>query len=323
MNTFDNWLLNKEIKTNNYNQKLYNFLCEFLESENKIHNSKEDFNLFPKNLLEVENQEKNLEEDYENILYINKQSNLKKEIEKNLIDNKSSSKEKESNDFHEVQNTLEKEKLKLFNCDQVHIFNITYDPISNFETRPSSNSNINLNNSKPRKYFRVDDAKKHFKVAISQFATQKLNSLIKKSILPNKYKKKIHLPHYKLFTSNPKELDNYKFLSFNLKNVFTYGKNNSNLQKSNEENISKILKYYDKYPQKTQEIKEFLDLKYIDLIKLFYGSELFQEFRETELTKFFNDGIKEQKNICLLEDYGLIKLFQMTKKKRKRTFVLY
>jgi hypothetical protein len=41
-------------------------------------------------------------------------------------------------------------------------------------------------------------------------------------------------------------------------------------------------------------------------------------FKNNELTKFFNDGIEKEKNISLLEEDGLVKLFQMTKKKRKR-----
>ena len=59
-------------------------------------------------------------------------------------------------------------------------------------------------------------------------------------------------------------------------------------------------------------------MKYEDVIKLFYKSERFKEFKENETTKFFEEGIKKEKNISLLEDEGLIKLFQMTKKKRKR-----
>ena len=42
-------------------------------------------------------------------------------------------------------------------------------------------------------------------------------------------KKKIHLPNFKYFTSNVKEIDNYKFLSYDLKTVFTHGKTDENL----------------------------------------------------------------------------------------------
>ena len=196
-------------------------------------------------------------------------------------------------------------------------FNFTPENISNSSQNVNPFEKINYINTHPRKYFRVDDAKKHFKVAISQFATERLNSLIKESELPKRYKKRIHLPHHKLFSSNPKEIDNYQFLSFNVKEIFTYGKADNNLQAKNEENISKILEF-SKFPEKTKKIKDFLFLKYEDIIKLFYDSEKFDEFKKNDLTQFFNEGIKKEKNISLLEDYGLIELFKMTKKKRKR-----
>ena len=195
--------------------------------------------------------------------------------------------------------------------------NFTCKNISNSGQSTNLFAKENSFKSHPRKYFRVDDAKKHFKVAISQYATETINTLIKDSGLPKKYKKKIHLPHHQKFSSNPKELDNYEFLSFTLKDVFTYGKIDGNLQARNEENISKILKC-DKFPEKTKKIKDFLFLKYEDIIKQFYKSEKFDEFKKGELTQFFNEGIIKEKKISLLEENGLVKLFEMTKKKRKR-----
>lgn len=194
----------------------------------------------------------------------------------------------------------------------------------NIENKISFNSQksnkfelVSKNKNNNNKYFRVDSAKKHFKVAISQFATEQLNKLIKESELPKKLKKKIHLPHFKLFTSNPKELDNFLFLSFNIQKVLTYGKNDNNLQRNNYEKIMEILKYK-KHPQKKKDIINFLSLTYEDIIRLFYKSEKFQKFKQNKITKFFADGIKQEKNISLLEDEGLIKLFKMTNKKRKR-----
>ena len=88
---------------------------------------------------------------------------------------------------------LENEKIKIFDCSKNT--NQNSDGISNpklYLTKIHSDSNSNKNSSKiqqPRKYFRVDDAKKHFKVAISQFATEEINSLIKNSDLSNRFKK--------------------------------------------------------------------------------------------------------------------------------------
>ena len=59
-------------------------------------------------------------------------------------------------------------------------------------------------------------------------------------------------------------------------------------------------------------------MRYEDLIKMFYNSENFNTFKEDKKTIFFNDGTKAQEGFSLLEDYGLIKLFKILKKKRKR-----
>ena len=182
-----------------------------------------------------------------------------------------------------------------------------------FELKSPNYKNIKF---KPRKYFRVDDAKKHFKVAISHYAKEKLNILIKESDLPKHLKKKIHLPN-NLFTSNSNEFDNFQFLSFDLFDVFTFGKTEGNLQGKNFINISKILNY-NKFPEKSRKIKDFLSMKYEDIIKMFYNSEEFKDFRKQEKTIFFDNGIKQEKNISLLKDGGLLDLFRMTNKKRKR-----
>ncbi len=172
-----------------------------------------------------------------------------------------------------------------------------------------------------RRNFRVDDAKKHFKVAINNFALDKLNYLIKNSLLSKKLKKKIHSPNFKKFTSNVKELDNYEFLSYQLKDILVIGQKDNNLQSKNLFNIEKIFDYK-KCPEETKKIKDFLNKNYEEIIKLFYESEMFQKFKNNELTKFFNNGIEKEKKLSLLEDYGLIKLFKMTSKKRKEEKIL-
>lgn len=205
------------------------------------------------------------------------------------------------------------------NFPQTKTKNSSENDVQNNEYKQKPNFNSIIKISKNRKFFRVDDLKKHFKVAISKFATEELNLLIEKSDLPRKLKKKIHLPNYKMFTSNVRELDNLNFLSFDLKNIFIHGKKEGNLQEDNEKKISNILNY-NKDPEKIKEIKDFLFLKYEDIIKKFYKSEKFDEFKKKELTQFFNDGMIKVKNISLLKDNGLLDLFKMTNKKRKKQF---
>jgi hypothetical protein len=255
-----------------------------------------EYILSPKNYLPQDNENANLF----NFLP-NEEENKSDKNEKIFVsDTKNTSDIKDKKIIIDIKNTSEKDENN---------GNEKMDGLS-----PNLKANLDLH---PRKFFRVDDAKKHFKVAISKYATQVINNLIQNSDLPKGLKKKIHLPNFKAFTSNVREFDNYKFLSFDLKTVFTHGKTDENLQGCNDKIISKILKYK-KYPEKLQKMKDFLSLKYKDIIKQFYKSDNFKEFKENDLTKFFDDGIKKEKNISLLEEDGLVKLFEMTNKKRKR-----
>ena len=170
----------------------------------------------------------------------------------------------------------------------------------------------------PRKYFRVEDAKKHFKKAVNDYALSELNRLIKISHLPKRLKRKIHTPSYKTFTSNVKEKDNYDFLNYEFKDILSIGKSTNKLQNFNSSIIAQILKN-----KNIPDIVKFLHLTYENIIKRFYDSDHFETFKTKKLTQYFCKGIKEEKNISLLEKNGLIKLFksyEFTKKKRKGIF---
>lgn len=189
------------------------------------------------------------------------------------------------------------------------------------EKKPNSNYEKSCKDLDIPSYFRLDMAKKYFKTKISRFATDKLNQLIQESDLPLNIKKTIHLPNSKLFTSKVTEIINYNSLNLSLREMFTIGKENNTLQKQNFINFSKI----DGYIQNLEEeqlseriinIKNFLDMIYEDLIRMFYDSEEFLEFKNEELNKFFDKGVLSQEGFLLSESYGLIKLFKMIKKRK-------
>lgn len=170
-------------------------------------------------------------------------------------------------------------------------------------------------------YFRLDMAKKHFKVQISKFATVKLNNLIQKSVLPKELKQLVHLPNSKEFTSKVTDAFNYKCLSLSLKEIFIIGK--EKLQSQNNEYFNRLFEYFEKFgtdnlSENLKEIKEFLETNYESLIMKFYDSFEFTIFKEDNRSKFFNNGIKAEKGFSILENYGLIRLFKMIGRKRKR-----
>ena len=179
------------------------------------------------------------------------------------------------------------------------------------------------NNSLPN-YWRFDMVKKHFKSKISDFGTDLINGLIQDGDLPEELKKiLIHKPNSLLFTANVKVADNYNFLNNTLRTIFTIGKETDNLQKQNETNISIIYKYFgevghNNLSKNQKAIKDFFDMSYKELIIKFYESYDFTDFKEDAKTKFYDEGTIRQEGFSLLEDYGLIKIFMILKKKRKR-----
>ena len=173
-------------------------------------------------------------------------------------------------------------------------------------------------------YWRFDATKKHWKSKISQFCEERLNKLKKSSDLPEALKIPIHKPNSLSFTANVKAKDNYGFLSEALKDIFSIGKETEDLQKQNSDAFTKIFNYFnkignDRLPESLQKLKDFLEMSYEDLIKMFYDSDDFITFREDYMTKYYDEGTKDQEGFSLLEDYGLIKVFKTLKKKRRRT----
>ena len=169
-------------------------------------------------------------------------------------------------------------------------------------------------------YWRFDMVKKHWKSHINDYGKDIINKEIKESDLPNELKKIIHKPDSLKFTANVTVSANHKFLGLSLREVFTLGKQSEKLPKQNDENISAIFNYFEKnnLSESMKRIKSFFEMSYEDLIKRFYDSPKFTEFKNYENTKFYDDGTIKQEGFSLLEEYGLIKLFKMLQKKRSR-----
>lgn len=173
-------------------------------------------------------------------------------------------------------------------------------------------------------YWRFDATKKFWKSKISQFCEERINKLIKGSDLPEALKIPIHKPNSLSFTANVKVKDNNRFLSKAIKDIFSIGKETEDLQKQNYDTFTKIFNYFikignDSLSESLQKLKNFLEMSYEDLIRMFYDSDDFITFKEDYMTKYYDEGTKDQEGFSLLEDYGLIKVFKTLKKKRRRT----
>lgn len=241
------------------------------------------------------------------------------------------------NQFEDNENPLNFENVSKIQNEDKDIINdhkITNEKEEEKEgsTKPSSdkkgNTQIEKDRFKVQKEkkqieWRMDNTKKHWKTRISNYAKEEINKYISESDLPKELKNLIHSPHSKRFSANPVVTANYKFLNYNLFQIFTIGKEDGKLQRQNEENITKIFEYIEKVgldniSESLRKIKNFFEMSYEDLIKKFYHSYEFLDFKNDETTIFYDEGMQKQEKFSLLKDYGLIKLFKMIQKKRKR-----
>lgn len=172
---------------------------------------------------------------------------------------------------------------------------------------------------KPQK--RIDYAIKFYKTKFSQFLVSHANSIIKDSHLPKKLKKdKLSLPNHKSFTGNPKESDNYMFLSFKVKDIFSYYKNENcqtTRQKKNKDIINSILEFIDssEYEEKYEDIKSFFTMSLEDAYKMFYDSKYFEKYAMEPKTIYLDEEFQAEKGFSILKKYGFIKLLTMFSKK--------
>ena len=174
------------------------------------------------------------------------------------------------------------------------------------------------------KYWRLNSCIKHWKTRIGQYGTELGDKLMED--LPEEFKTKIHKPNSLSFTANVKEEDNYNFLSYNLGEVFTTGKEKKDgkYQKQNFKTITNIYNYCDKFenghlPENFKKVYDFFKkTTYGDLIKKYYDSKNFINFKKHYKTKYYDEGFFQQEGFSLLEDYVLIRQLKTLKKKRKR-----
>ena len=172
---------------------------------------------------------------------------------------------------------------------------------------------------KPSK--RIDYALKYFKTFFSRYLKDQSNKVKSKSQLPSELKKpNIFSPNHISYTGNPKESDDYKFLSFSVQDILTYykGENSKNsLQKKNKETIERILNFIDESgeEEKYEEVKDFFKMSLEDAYELYYKDEAFKKYAEDEKAIYLDQEFKAQNGFSLLEKNGFIKVVKMQGKK--------
>ena len=210
------------------------------------------------------------------------------------------------------------------------IFEIEINEINNYNKNLEFLSNsINIKNNKEIKFisikeediknnkenqnkytYRKDAYYKHFKSLFARYIKDKANKL--KNICFPHFDKNNFFAISSKYTGNPKEKDNLLFLSFSIKDLLTYGKDNNikNRQYHNELLIKCI-------EQKESSSKD--KIIYTELIKFLYNTaenELINFYHENEIIKndsrclFFDKRYKSETNNSLIEKYGFLKILK-------------
>ena len=163
------------------------------------------------------------------------------------------------------------------------------------------------------KLYRKDYYYKHFKALFGKYLKNKLNSL-KNKCFPSFIFNNFSTPNYS-FTGNAKELDNYHFLSYYIKDILVYKekKNKGNNQTNNKLLIEYILNNETKSKDERayQELITLLNNKLEIAFTNFYEDKIeFKKVSEDEDCIYYDKFFRKETGISLLENNGFLKAIQ-------------
>jgi len=219
-----------------------------------------------------------------------------------------------NNDKNEI--FIVKKEKKYYNNKKI-------DEIKNLSSFIGKKGEINLRKNifvcekeKKDKLYRKDAYFKHFKAIFVKYLKNKLNNL-KDLCFPNFILNKFSTPNYK-FTGNAKQIDNYNFLSWSIKEIFTYSENEKN--ENRQYNNKLLIEYIEKNEKKAKDKKSYHELliyfnkklenAYID----FYDNK--NEFDKLQNDKdciFYDKYFKKETGMSLLEKNGFLKVIKNKK----------
>lgn len=147
--------------------------------------------------------------------------------------------------------------------------------------------------------------KKIKKYAFSIKAKKQLEVLIKKCRFQGALKNaKVYLPDYQAFTSTSKYIKNHEFLLMTLKEIFSLGNKQKNVDLFNR--ISNSTNYQNQ--EAYDELTNYLSKTGEKIIMEFYDSQDFEKFKEEN--KEDDEAFKQEKKFSFMENYGFLKLIK-------------
>ena len=199
----------------------------------------------------------------------------------------------------------------MINNDKNNIRKNNLEP--NFYKQTKKNNKFICHNVQKEKIYRKDYYYKHFKAIFGKYVKNKINDL-KNKCFPNLIFNNFSTPSY-YFIGNPKEIDNFKFLSWSIKEIMIY---KENVKKINRQHNNRLLiDYINKSGEKTKDKKAYTELiDYINnklenaFLDFYENQNEFDKICKDENCIFFDNFFKKETGYSLLEKYGFLKVIQ-------------
>ena len=197
--------------------------------------------------------------------------------------------------------------------------NITTDKDNNGKIQLKEKNIFGLKSEKKSEILpRIDYAIKNFKVNAVKYIKDYGNKLIKDCKFKGELKNlKLFSPSNKYFTGIANEKENKLFLGLTLAEIFSYPKDDfgkdNRLQQSNGRVIQKMkdtINKLNEIPEEYQELLDFFEMTFEDSIILFYKSEEFLKYKESEKAKFLDSQFIKVKGFSLFESNSFISMLK-------------
>ena len=200
--------------------------------------------------------------------------------------------------------------------------NVTTDKTKNGKIELKAEKNIfGLETKKEMEILpRIDYAIKNFKVTAVKYIKEYGNSLIKECKFKGELKnKKLFSPSNKYFTGISNEKENNIFLDFTVAELLSYPNDefgeikDNRLQQNNKKIIDQIRESINNMKIITKECRDLLDyfnMTFEEALLLFYQSNEFLVYKESEKAKFLDSQFIKVKGFSLLKKNSFISMMR-------------
>ena len=206
------------------------------------------------------------------------------------------------------------------NLDKIYFFGDTENKLKTGKSTPFkfiSRKEIPENDNNNQLIYRKDAYYKHFKAIFAKYIKDKANKL--KNICFPHYSKNNFFPLSYKYTGNPKEKDNSNFLSYTIKELLSYGKDEK--IKNRQFNNEILIKYIENNKRIAKDKKVYMELinflnasVEFELINFYNDEKEKENMNNDSRCLFYDKHFKKETGISLLDKFGFIQILNKQNK---------